>query len=66
MDTKQIKVGSVLKYDDGRNGHIGVRCIVLAVDAEGMDVMFEDRADTTSIAFHESAWMVFLSLCPAQ
>jgi hypothetical protein len=35
---------------------------VLAVDAKGMTVQFEDRADMTRIAFSDRAWMDFIEL----
>jgi hypothetical protein len=32
------------------------------VDAEGMTVQFEDRADTTYIRFTDRRWMDFISV----
>lgn len=53
----QIKAGGRLIYDDGRPGHNGVYAAILAVDAKGMTVQFEDRADTSRIAFSDKGWM---------
>jgi hypothetical protein len=47
----QIKRGSRIVYNDGRPGHKDVFATVLAVDAYGMTVQFEDRADTNHIGF---------------
>ncbi len=47
----QIKHGSRIVYNDGRPGHSGIFADVLSVDAKGMTVQFEDRADMTRIAF---------------
>jgi hypothetical protein len=58
----QIKPGSSLVYNDGRPGHSGVFGDVLSVDAKGMTVQFEDRADITRIAFSDRAWMDFIEL----
>ena len=58
----QVKDGSRISYDDGRAGHRGVEATVLAVDARGMTVQFDDRADTTRILFSEPQWMDFLSV----
>jgi len=32
------------------------------VDANGMTVQFEDRADTSRIAFSDRAWMEFIEV----
>ena len=58
----QIKKGGRIAYDDGRPGHEGVEATVLAVDAQGMTVQFDDRADTTRIAFSDRAWMEFIEV----
>ena len=58
----QIKPGSRIIYNDGRAGHSGVFADVLSVDAKGMMVQFEDRADRTRINFSDSAWMDFIEL----
>lgn len=60
MNATTIKAGDVLVYDDGRAGHSGVKAVVLSVNATGMTVQFEDRADTTRIAFTDKAWMDYL------
>ncbi|MCX6928267.1 MAG: hypothetical protein NT154_34415 [Verrucomicrobia bacterium] len=58
----QIKKGGRISYNDGRPGHEGVEATVLAVDAQGMTVQFDDRADTTRILFSEPQWMGFISV----
>jgi len=58
----QIKRGGRIVYNDGRPGHKGVMATVLAVDSKGMTVQFEDRADTSRIAFSDTAWMDFIEL----
>ena len=58
----QIKLGSRIVYNDGRPGHSGIFGDVLTVDAKGMKVQFEDRADMTRIAFSDRAWMDFIDL----
>ena len=60
--TYQVKPGGRISYDDGRPGHQGVEATVLAVDARGMKVQFEDRADMTYILFSERRWMDFISV----
>lgn len=57
---EQIKKGGKVVYNDGRPGHDGVVAVVLAVDAEGMTVLFEDRADTSYIRFSDRRWMDYL------
>jgi hypothetical protein len=47
----QIKTGGRIIYNDGRQGHTDVFATVMAVDAKGMTVLFDDRADTSYIAF---------------
>ena len=58
----QIKPGSRIVYNDGRAGHSGIFADVLSVDAKGMMVQFEDRADRTRINFSDRAWMDFIEL----
>ena len=58
----QIEQGSRISYDDGRPGHEGVGATVLAADEQGMTVQFDDRADTTYIAFADALWMDFISV----
>jgi hypothetical protein len=58
----QIKPGSRIVYNDGRAGHSGTFADVLSVDAKGMMVQFEDRADRTRINFSDRAWMDFIEL----
>lgn len=58
----QIKKGGRIVYNDGRPGHKGVIATVLAVDTKGMKVQFEDRADTSHIAFSDRGWMDFIGL----
>ena len=35
---------------------------VIEVDTKGMTVQFEDRADTSCIAFSDRGWMDFIEL----
>ena len=58
----QIKPGGRIVYNDGRPGHKGVQATVVEVDAKGMTVQFEDRADTSRIAFSDRAWMEFIEV----
>jgi hypothetical protein len=58
----QIKPGSRIVYNDGRPEHSGIFGDVLTVDAKGMTVQFEDRADMTRIAFSDRTWMDFIEL----
>jgi hypothetical protein len=58
----QIKPGSRIVYNDGRAGHSGIFADVLSVDAKGMMVQFEDRADRTRINFSDRTWMDFIEL----
>ncbi|MEI6195920.1 MAG: hypothetical protein WCS42_16495 [Verrucomicrobiota bacterium] len=58
----QIKKGGRIVYNDGRPGHAGVMATVLAVDAKGMTVQFDDRADTSRIAFSDRGWMDFIEV----
>lgn len=60
--TRQIAKGGRIIYDDGRPGHQGVMATVLAVEPRGMMVQFDDRADTTFIAFSDRQWMDFISI----
>lgn len=58
----QIKKGGKIVYNDGRPGHKGVSAIVIALNEEGMTVLFEDRADTSYIAFSDRGWMDFIEV----
>jgi hypothetical protein len=58
----QIKQGGRIVYNDGRTGHSGVFATVVNLDTNGMMVQFEDRADTTYIAFSDRRWMDFIEL----
>jgi hypothetical protein len=58
----QIKKGGRIVYNDGRPGHKGVLATVLAVDGKGMTVQFEDRADSSHIAFSDWGWMEFIEV----
>jgi hypothetical protein len=58
----QIKQSRRVVYNDGRLGHSGVLAAVLSVDRTGMKVQFEDRADTTYIAFSDRQWMDFIEV----
>ena len=59
---RQIKKGARIIYNDGRPGHQGVEATVLEVDAKGMTVLFDDRADTDFILFSDQNWMDFISM----
>jgi hypothetical protein len=54
--------GSRIIYNDGRPGHTDVVATVLDVDSAQMIVQFEDRADTTRIAFSDHHWMVHITI----
>jgi len=58
----QIKPGRRIVYNDGRPEHSGIFADVLSVDAKGMMVQFEDRADRSRINFSDRAWMDFIEL----
>ena len=58
----QIKPRSRIVYNDGRAGLSGIFADVLSVDAKGMMVQFEDRADRSRITFSDRAWMDFIEL----
>ena len=58
----RIKQGGRIVYNDGRPGHKGVMATVLAVDAKAMIVQFDDRADTSRIAFSDRGWMDFIEV----
>lgn len=58
----QIKKGGRIVYNEGRPGHKGVMATVLAVDKKGMTVQFDDRADTSHIAFSDRGWMDFIEV----
>ena len=57
---KSVKPGTVLSYDDGREGHKGVKAIVLAVEDRHLIAQFEDRADTTKVEFVQE-WLLHLT-----
>jgi len=58
----QIRKGGRIIYNDDRPGHDGVEATVLSVDAAGMLVQFDDRADTTHIQFADRGWMDFIEV----
>lgn len=60
--TDRIKKGGRIIYNDGRPGHAGVLATVLTVDKMGMTVQFDDRADTSHIAFSDRKWMDFIEV----
>jgi hypothetical protein len=53
----RIKKGGRIVYDDGRPGHSEVFATVIEVNSKGMTVQFEDRADSSYIAFSDKGWM---------
>jgi hypothetical protein len=58
----QITKGGRIVYNDGRPGHTEVFGTVLTLDAKGMTVQFDDRADTNYIAFLDRGWMDFIEV----
>jgi len=58
----QVKKGGRIIYNDGRPGHQGVEATVVEVDAKGMTVLFDDRADTDYILFSAAKWMDSISV----
>ena len=46
----------VVIYDDGREGHRGVRGVVLESDDVAMMVQWEDRAAPSRVAYDDEAW----------
>jgi hypothetical protein len=64
ITANQIKVGQTLVYDDGREGHQGVKALVLETQLHSFTVQFEDRADTDWIKYSDKAWMDYLTPSP--
>lgn len=60
VGAEEFKAGGRISYNDNRPGHQNIGATVLAVDAGGMTVQFDDRADTTRISFSEPQWMDFI------
>jgi hypothetical protein len=58
----QIKKGGRIVYNDGRPGHTDAFATVLSADSKGMTVLFDDRADTSYIAFSDRGWMDFIEV----
>lgn len=58
----QIKKGVSIVYNDGRAGHSGVLATVIEVNQNGITVQFDDRADSTRIAFSDRGWMDHIEL----
>lgn len=56
----KLKVGDTVVYDDGREGHKGVRALILTNGPYAMQVQFEDHADSTFIRHDDTAWTKFL------
>jgi hypothetical protein len=54
--------GTILIYNDGRPGHTSASATVLETDAKSMIVQFDDRADTTKIAFSDHHWMDHITI----
>lgn len=52
--------GSHVVYDDGREGHSGIKGEILHKDEGGVHVQFEDRASPTRIGYHQEDWMKHL------
>jgi hypothetical protein len=58
----QFTKGTILIYNDGRPGHTSASATVLETDAKSMIVQFDDRADTTKIAFSDHHWMDHITI----
>jgi hypothetical protein len=54
---EEIKLGQIFTYDDGRPGHRGIKAKVVALTDNGFIAQFEDRYDTTAIAWNEPEWI---------
>jgi hypothetical protein len=63
-DMNAITPGAMLTYNDGRPGHTRARAEVLSVNPRGMLVQFDDRADTTFIAWDDQKWLKHITLEP--
>lgn len=61
---EQFTKGTVLVYNDRRPGRTNASATVLETDASGMIVQFDDRADTTKIAFSDHDWMDYITIEP--
>ena len=59
-ETVRPVIGQQFTYDDGRPNH-KVKGVVLSVTSDGFVAQFEDRADTTTIHFHEREWMDYIT-----
>lgn len=61
-EAKSIRPDALLKYTAPKDRHKDGYCVVLDVNDRRMIVSFFDRADTTTIKFHEPEWMDNLRL----
>ena len=59
-ESMQVRVGQRFSYDDGRQGHRGVKAEVIALTDKGFVAQFEDRYDTTTIAWDDPEWMRYI------
>lgn len=59
---KQLKPGSEISYNDGRNGHQNVKAVVLSVGEHSLIAQFSDRYTTTKVEFVPE-WLEFLCEC---
>jgi hypothetical protein len=55
-----VRPGTVLTYDDGRDGHKGIKAVVLTVMERYLVAQFEDRADSTKVEFVQE-WLRHLT-----
>jgi len=58
----ELKVGVTVVYNDGRDGHKGVKAQILTNGPSAMQVQFEDRADSTFIRHSDRAWADHIKL----
>lgn len=59
-DLMGLKVGDILLYNDGREGHIDVKAEVIVLGDNFVVVQFVDRAESTTIYFTDKAWTDYL------
>lgn len=59
-EARSVTPGTVLTYNDGREGHNGIKAVVLTVGERYLVAQFEDRADTTKVEFVQD-WLRHLT-----
>jgi peroxiredoxin len=57
---RSVRPGTALIYNDRREGHRGIKAIVLTVNDRYLVAQFEDRADTTKVEFIPE-WLRYLT-----